>query len=72
MKLLEQLKSRNVKAGVASILSAVVTHVIANPAVLTAPTPPTVILFIAGVVQIYLRNTERRPVAAIDNRNRGG
>lgn len=68
MKLIKQLKSRNVRAGVLSVLGAVATHVVASPAILTAPTPPTILLFLAGVVQVYLRNTERRPVDAIDGR----
>lgn len=72
MKLLEQLKSRNVRAGVAQIAAAVAEHIVTNPTILTAPSPVSVLLFAAGVYQIYLRNTERRPVAAIDNRNRGG
>lgn len=68
MKLFHQLKSRNVRAGAAAVLGAIAQHVVTNPAILTAPTPVTVLLFAAGVYQIYLRNTERRPVAAIDNR----
>lgn len=68
MKLIHQLKSRNVRAGVLSVLGAVVTHLVSNPAILTAPTPATLILFAAGAYQVYLRNTERRPVDAIDGR----